>query len=272
MKPAKLKTLSFFKNQVAFLKEAFVITNTESFTTFNEAVEKYCYYTFEFDKIIDGESNFEAQYEAKENKSLIAVRSGQASIQLLGSLFPITHPFWSELDKMLVSYYGNTLEEKYQSGKHPVYTLNDFETYATAKHCLAYIPIAGLNYLFETDRAYELLRKMYTHIFWAMQMNDDLEDFNDDIENNQWTYLHSRVSEFMEQENIEENKNLTKFRERVLYVSGIGTDAIDYVKLHFNEAHRIAEELKLLKIAAWLVMIIKDIEENEKLVLSLLNK
>ncbi|WP_147678656.1 hypothetical protein [Algibacter pacificus] len=272
MKPAKQKTLSFFKNQVIFLEEAFVIENIEAFTAFKKAVEMYCYFTFEFDKIIDSEVNFESQYVAKENKTLVAVKSVQSAIQILSSIFPLNHPFWDTLNQALSDYYENTLEEKYQSIKQPLYSLEAFENYAIAKHCLAYIPIAGLNFLFKCNRDYQALRKMYTHIFLAMQMNDDLEDFNDDIENNQWTYLHARVVKFLNTENIEEDKSLTKFKERLLYVSGIGTEAIDYVKLHFNEALLLAKTLSLVKISEWLEDVIADVQENEALVLRLLHK
>lgn len=270
MGPAKEKTISFFKNQVSFLKEAFIIKDIETFKSFNEAVERYCYYTLEIDKIVDGETNFVAQYEAKENKTLLAVRNGQISIQILSSIFNKNHLFWSDLEAMQQSYYQNTLTEKYKSVQKPKFTIEDFETYAEAKHCLAYIPILGLDSLFESLHDKVLLKKLYKHIFFAMQMNDDLEDFTKDITNNQWTYLHAAVDAFMIQENIEIVENISKFKERVLYVSGIGIEAIKYTKNHFNEALELSIKLELTKITEWLKKTIEEIKQNERLVLSLL--
>lgn len=271
MLTAKEKTTFFFKNQVAFLKEAFIIKDFATFKSFNEAVERYCYYTLELDKIVDGESNFIEQYTEKENRTLMAVKNGQIAVQVLTSLFDKESVFWNDLENMQKLYYQNTLEEKYKSSKKPKFSIKEFETYAEAKHCLAYIPILGLDYLFEGLHDKNRLKQLYKHIFLAIQMNDDIEDFTKDLQNNQWTYLHASVDAFIEKEKIEEIENLSKFKERVLYVSGIGVTAIEYSKNHFNKALEISTELKLMKISEWLKKTITEIKQNEKLVISLLS-
>lgn len=270
MKVAKDNKIFFFKNQVSFLKEAFSIENLGLFKNFNEAVELYCYYTLELDKIIDGESDFINQHKAKVNSTLLAVKNGQVAIQILSKIFEEKNSFWKDLEEMQDQYYQNTLKEKFQNTQKPKFTIKDFETYAEAKHCLAYIPILGLNYLFNGYHDKMKLKKIYKHIFFAIQMNDDLEDFSKDINNNQWTYLHASVDNFIEQEKIKINTDLTNFKERVLYVSGIGLDAITYSKKHFKTALELSLELKLTQLTSWLKKTISDIESNEKLILSLL--
>ncbi|APG65285.1 hypothetical protein LPB136_07950 [Tenacibaculum todarodis] len=271
MKATKDNKIFFFKNQVSFLKEAFLINNIDLFNDFNEAVELYCYYTLELDKIVDGESNFIAQHKAKVNNTLQAVKSGQVSIQILSKIFEKKNSFWNDLDNMQELYYQNTLTEKHQNIQKPNFTVKDFEIYAEAKHCLAYIPILGLDYLFNGYHDKMTLKKIYKHIFFAIQMNDDLEDYTKDINNNQWTYLHANVDNFIEQEKIKNNTDLTNFKERVLYVSGIGSEAITYSKKHFNKALELSLELKLTELTSWLKKTISDIESNEKLILSLLD-
>lgn len=262
---------SFFKNQVSFLQEAFLIKNIDLFNKFNKAVELYCHYTLELDKIIDGEADFITQYNTQKNDTLQAVKSGQIAIQILSNVFKEDNCFWKDLEEMQKTYYYNTVKEKYQNTQKPKLTLKEFEAYAEAKHCLAYIPILGLNYLFDNHYGTEKLKNIYKHIFFAIQMNDDLEDFTKDINNNQWTYLHASVQIFIDDNKVKTNDKLTNFKERVLYVSGIGTEAITYSKKHFKIALELSLELELKKLSSWLKETIIDIESNEKLVLSLLD-
>jgi len=263
-------TNHFFKNQIHFLNENFKITDDEIFRKFSIAVERFCYFVLEMDKLIDGEYDLGEQYKTNDNKIYHLISNHQKSLQLLWDVFPADHQFWKDLDKTNFRYYEILIKEKWVNKERSVLNIDDFKEYAVAKHCLAYIPIKGLCYLFEAKVESEKLEEVFTKIFLGMQMNDDIEDFNNDLINSQWTYAHSRVQEMMEENNIQENPDLDKFRERVLYVSGIGEELIAFCKESFLSAKELSKEYHLTALENWLDQTLSIVCENEKLVLGLL--
>lgn len=259
----------FFKNQAHFLKENFIISDEKLFSKFNMAVERFCYFILEIDKIIDGEYNLVQQFSNKENKIYDVIENHQKALKLLWDIFPDEHEFWNDLDKSSKRYYHILTKEKYENVHQKKFSIDDFEEYAISKHCLAYIPIKGLSYLFEHKIDVGKMESVFTEIFLGMQMNDDIEDFNLDLDNKQWTYAHSLVEDFMIENQLSENLGLNKFRERVLYVSGIGENLTKYSKEKFISAREMCKKYNLKILENWLDNIISTIDQNEKLILKL---
>lgn len=259
----------FFKNQAQFLKENFTINDEKLFFKFNMAVERFCYFVLEMDKIIDGEYNFVQQFSNKENRVYDVIDNHQKALKLLWDIFPDGHEFWNDLDKTSKRYYHILTKEKYENVNKTIFSIDNFKEYAIAKHCLAYIPIKGLSYLFEHKVDAKKMESIFTEIFLGMQMNDDIEDFNSDLDNKQWTYAHSLVEEFMIENQVSENSGLDKFRERVFYVSGIGENLTKYSKERFISAKEMCEKYNLKMLENWLDNIISTIAQNENLILKL---
>lgn len=262
-------SLYFFRNQIHFLKDNFIIHDEELFQKFNASVEQFCYFTLEMDKIIDGDYNYEHLFKIGKNTPYYAVKSHQESIKVLANLFPDNHEFWNYLDKNNSQYYHILLKEKYNAIQRPAFTLADFEEYAVGKHTLAYIPIIGLDFIFDPKHDIKRLKDVFTLIFKGIQMNDDVEDFQTDIQNNQWTYARSRAEEFIKENNLCNDANLDRFEERVLYVSGIAEELIRYSKNCFMQAKNMAMENNFEALTKWLEETIADLNKNQELILNL---
>lgn len=256
----------FFSSQVEFLKDSFVINDQALFAKFAEATQKFCFFIFEIDKLVDGDYKFENLYHQDENVLYNLTKNHQESIKLLLKLFPEEHPFWQDLDQTNLRYYQILLKEKHFNKTRDVISQNDFEDYADAKHALAYIPIRGMKYLFESKIDTQLLEQLFSDVFKAMQMNDDLEDFDADEREGQWTFVHSEVQNFIIENNLQENSHLEKYRERVLYVSGIGEKLTHYAKEKFVSAKNAAEEFELKNLTLWLQNAVSMMESNEQLI------
>ncbi|UFH31092.1 hypothetical protein LNP04_14060 [Chryseobacterium sp. C-71] len=269
MESNKKITNHFFKNQIHFLKENFVIDNEQLFQQFSIAVERYCYFSFEMDKLIDGDYNFSEQFKSSDDKVYQIVNNHQKALRILLNIFPDNHRFWDDLDETSQRYYHILTKEKYNNNERKIFTIKDFEEYAISKHCLAYIPIKGLSYLFETKVDLQKMENIFTEIFLGMQMNDDIEDFNSDLLSGQWTYVHSLVQEFMTKNNINDNSELDKFRERVFYVSGIGEEFTRYSKERFISAKVLSQDSGFTELKVWLDNTISIIDQNEKIILNL---
>ncbi|WP_131725345.1 hypothetical protein [Chryseobacterium sp. Leaf180] len=262
----------FFSSQVEFLKDSFIINDKALFSKFSEAVQKFCFFIFEIDKLIDGDYQFENLYSKEHNVLYNLTKNHQESIKLLLDIFPKEHPFWEDLDQTNFRYYQILLKEKQFNKTRERISNVDFEDYADAKHALAYIPIRGMKYLFESKIETHMLEDLFANIFKAMQMNDDLEDFDADERSGQWTFVHSEVQNFMTENDLDENSNLEKFRERVLYVSGIGEKLTYYAKEKFLSAKNSAEKFQLKNLTLWLDNAVDMMESNQQLISKLTSK
>ncbi|MDH6251433.1 hypothetical protein M2347_001160 [Chryseobacterium sp. H1D6B] len=259
-------SLYFFRNETHYLKDNFIIHDEELFRKFNISIEHLCYFTLAMDKIIDGDYLLEVE----KNLPCSAVKSYQESIKTLSKIFPDDHEFWNSLDKNNNQYYTTLLNEKQASVQLKDFTIEDFEKYAVGKHVLAYVPIIGLEYIFKPRYPIQKLIDIYTLIFKGIQMNDDIEDFHIDTLNNQWTYARSRARIYIHENNITNEANLDRFEERVLYVSGIVEELIDYSKEKFILAKNIADENGFKTLSTWLNETISDIRQNEDLISKLI--
>lgn len=263
--PQKFSTL-FFSSQVDFLKDNFIIHDITLFKKFAEAVQKFCFFIFEIDKILDGDYHFEHEYTEDSNILYNFTKNHQEAIRLLTGIFPDHHEFWPDLDRTTFLYYQILLQEKSRNRTKEQLSQKDFYQYADAKHALAYIPVRGMSYLFESKVNTKLLENLFSDIFVAMQMNDDLEDFDSDEKNGQWTYAHSRVQDFIRENQLEESSTLEKYRERVLYVSGIWEELATLAKDKFIDAKTAAEKLELENLTEWLTNAIEMMERNEQII------
>lgn len=254
--------IEIFQNQVMLLSELFVIDNQMVLEKLNDAVQKFCYFTFEMDKLIDGEK--------PQNKLSDIIISHQKSIQLLGNLFEEKSQFWDKLHHHTTIYFDILAQEKIDAQKKPNYNLSDFENYAIAKHTLAFVPIEAMSLLFVPKCDTRMISEIFSSLFLGIQMNDDLEDFSSDENTNQWTFLRSKVNEYMVQNNIFIDQDISKFTERVLYVSGIGSENLEYAKQQFLNSKKLAEEINFKTILPFFNYILEGLENNKKLINSLL--
>ncbi|WP_292009824.1 hypothetical protein [Chryseobacterium sp.] len=256
----------FFRNQTDFLKENFVIDNETLLKEFNSSVEHFCFFTLEMDKIIDNDYNYPQMYENNTNTPYLAIKSHMKSVKGLSKIFPDDHLFWKILDDHQLQYYSGLLKEKFDSRQQTLFTLQNFEEYAVNKHCLAYIPILGMDFLFTSKESADNLVDIHTSLFKAIQMNDDIEDFQTDLVNKQWTYAHSQVHDFIIKNNLSNTSNLDRFEERVLYVSGIASELAHYSRENFMIARNKAQKCNFQKIASWLDEVLSQMDENIKLI------
>ncbi|WP_419869488.1 hypothetical protein [Chryseobacterium sp. CT-SW4] len=262
--------LYFFRNQIHFLKESFIIDNEELLNEFNSSVEQFCYFTLEMDKIIDNDYDYSQPDEPDKNIPYLATKSHLEAVKGLSKIFPEEHLFWKILDEHSLQYYSALLKEKQNAEQQLPLSLQHFEEYAINKHSLAYVPILGLDFLFTSTHPVDILKDIHSCIFKGIQMNDDIEDLQSDTTHNQWTYARSRVQDFIQTHALSNTHNLERFEERVLYISGIATELSLYSRENFARARNRAHEFKLQNITLWLDGILTHMDENIQLIESLI--
>ncbi|WP_343643807.1 hypothetical protein [Chryseobacterium sp.] len=255
----------FFQNQIEYISENYIIHDKSLLEEFDLAVKGMCYFILEIDKLVDHNNDYINLYKSGTNTIYNAVDCIKSSLTTLLTLFPKENVFWKSHDKYCKLYFDALCKEKFISTEKPFLTLEDFKEYAIAKHSLAYIPTIGLQILFFAKRDSQLILDIFTHLFLAIQMCDDLEDFDKDLHNNQWTYAHSKVYELMHMQNIDADPKIEKFHERLLYVSGIGNELMDFAEQELLAARKKSEDILLTQMVCWIDIILAHLQQNREL-------
>jgi len=255
----------FFQNQISYIRDNYIVNNKPLLREFDTAVKGMCYFILEMDKLIDHSVDFLNLYKTGSNTTYNAVDCFKNSLTSLLTLFPKDSDFWNRYDQYCKLYFDALYKEKYRSAEKPFLTLEDFKEYAIAKHSLAYIPIIGLDILFYARHDSSSILDIFSHLFLAIQMCDDLEDFDKDLKDNQWTYVHSKVYELMHTQGIVEDPDIEKFHERLLYVSGLGYELMDYAEQELMAAKKKSEDLSLSQLAGWADVLLAHLHQNREL-------
>lgn len=260
----------FFANELDCLEANFVINDIEKFNLLAEAVKKWSYYIFSLDNIIDQEVDYHKEYIENTNTLFFATSSLQSSIFDLLKLFTEESIFWLKINEYSKIYFDGLLKEKVYLVHKNILSLSDFQKLTLDKHILSYVPVYGMDLLFSAKKDSSELFTLLNHISYATQMFDDLDDFNKDSQNHQWTYAQSRVVEYMNHNNIEIDPTIDRFQEKLLYISGIGSELVIFIKENIESALNISKHMHLSKLTEWLSMFWQYVDAKESKINQLL--
>ena len=249
-----------FKNLVAMVAENYTINSAETLENFQYGVSKYTQYIFMQDPLIDNEVNWEHEYKSQENILAELNQTYRDAINKLCTVFPSDHEFWEFLSEEEKIYYNYIVKEKYQSLYKLALTSDDFEQMAFAKHCLALVPMKGLEWLYMSNTSYDDLKTLFQHIFNGIQMMDDIDDFTKDRAIGQWNLIQYEVDTIIKENNLNNDGQLDKFEERVFYASGLCLEKTEYVFNQYQLALNKAKEFSLKYLTQWLQHMLNELQ------------
>ncbi|MFI8379547.1 hypothetical protein [Leeuwenhoekiella sp. NPDC079379] len=252
----------FFEQLVPYLKPLFNVDDEEKFFSFQKLVNKYIYYVFTLDRIIDQEISWVEDFNTAAETLKRSQEYSTTAILGLGQLFEPENNFWKHFNSYMNSYYEGLVLEKKNSALQINHTLESFEAYSFSKHAPAFIPVVGLFILFKSKIDSKKVLELFNQLFYGMQMLDDTEDFSEDVIKNQHTYCISAVNNFMVKHKIEEKPDLDRFKERVFYISGIAEKCNTYATQKFKIAQDTARELNLSELVIWIDTMLQMLEHN----------
>ena len=256
----------FFQQLIPFFLPVFHIDDTVKLKRFEQAVNQYTVYTFTIDKLIDGDLDVVSHKEKASKEITQAMHYNTQALLTLSQLFDSEHQFWDTFNKNIELYYKGLVQEKIDSQNKSEYSLESFKDYALAKHAPAFIPIYGLRYLFDFNAEWAQVAALLRKLFLAMQMLDDLEDFNKDVASNQYTYCISEADRFIKENNLQKKAHLDRFKERVFYVSEIAATCNSYANEAFTEAQNLSKILGLKALSEWITQMLTFLAHNKKII------
>lgn len=251
-----------FKNLINMVAENYTINSKEKLEVFQSGVSQFTQFIFLQDSIIDNDVNWIKEFENKENNLYTSNHMFRTAIQNLGLIFPTTHSFWNYLSTEEQHYYNYITKEKYLSIKKGVVKISDFEEMAYAKHCLALVPLQGMEWLFESKHPHEKIKQLFLPIFNGIQMMDDIDDFSKDLHHGQWNLIQYEVQQIIKDEQLINDGSLDKFEERVFYASEICLKYSHYVLDQYEKALKLSKELGFQAVEIWLTTMISEIKES----------
>lgn len=248
MKPNTLQV--FFFQLILITKEFFEVSSEDNIQLLDAAVKEYAYYILKIDQLVDGENKIQ-DLEKDNNVLYTLTRSHESAVKKLTILFPKGSTFWENLDTYSKRYFDLLIYEKKFSIEKPYLTFEEYETICNDKHVLSLIPIFGMGELFKPKYPIDELIILLEHIFTAMQLNDDIEDFNKDETDGQWNLAQSKTDQYIMDNNLENVENVEKFREKVFYLSGLAEIQTEMALKKFIEAKHLSEKYDLFQLKNW---------------------
>jgi putative peptide zinc metalloprotease protein len=210
------------------------------------------YFYFRFLVAIDGLLDAPAPQAAgghAVHRLLVYCDLFEQSVRGLGALFPQQDPFWAALDRCKQQYAGANIQEKKLSRAPGPFSKEMFEQLAADKSAVCNAIVYALSSLGGTTAPVAPLVNCLRHLHVALQCVDDVEDFNTDWQQGQYTYAHALVKSFLEREGIDVSPNDGEALHRYFYTSGTAGDLLQLAQEHFAQAIEISQQLGLTDLA-----------------------
>lgn len=167
-----------------------------------------------------------------DNLVLISICQ-EESIKILTSIFGLESNYWKLWNKRRCEYFKAVHIEK-RLFKNPNTTFDEFVKLSDFKAAFGKAATDSIFILFgkNDNEVYERLLKSHEYFSVAFQLNDDIQDFKKDIEENQFNWaVHSMPSDLS-------TKHSPEILNKLFYIKGYAKEvfniAIDYVNKALN--------------------------------------
>lgn len=217
----------YYQNYPSLFANAFLI-NTEQIELLDIAGYLYYQATIFTDSLID---------EKDTSKFPLIIICQEESIKILTSIYGLENNFWSVWNKRKNEYLQAIYLEK-ELSKKEIVTIEEYQILADAKSAFGKVAI---DCLFSIDNKNEDLynQLLQSHLYFsvAFQLNDDIQDFKEDLIKGQFNW----AIYLLNQQNIStQDPNVL---EKYLYIRGISKQIYQLGIDYCNKALNIVEKI-----------------------------
>ena len=179
----------------------------------------------------------------------------QKALEILFPLFPLEHAFWQETQRWFFQY-ARAIQKEQVRHRHRLcpYTHQEFYEISTGKVALIKTTLLAMYCLSDDSGALASLMESQDRFLVGFQCFDDLKDWKEDLQQENFTFLLTRV--FFEgafQQRIRRAECPSR-REvgQILYHKGIAEDHLRLAEHYFREALDFAREAD---VPAWMEVV-----------------
>lgn len=163
----------------------------------------------------------------------------EESIKILTNIYGLNSSFWEFWNKRKEEYLEAICLEKEIQNK-PVVTLGEYETLADKKSAFGKVALDCLFTLDNKDEnVYEKLLLSHKYFSVAFQLNDDIQDFKDDLKNNQFNW----AIYLLYKQNLPHTD--PHLLEKYLYIRGISKEIYQLGIQYCDKALTIVENIEV---------------------------
>ncbi len=227
----------FYTYYPYLFNEAFSIKKKEVLDSLSLAGFLYYKALITIDNLFDKKSSSNSF-----QRYLIANICQEEAIKVLSSLFPKNSPFWDTWNLRKVEYMKAYQMDK---GFHKITSYKEYESLADYKSAFGKIAIDSLYFLSgETHKeAYQKILKSHKYYYTAFQILDDIRDFQEDFENNQFNLALFELQQQVSKKEIN-NTPLRNLKQKI-YQEGIVNKLQEKALEYINKSSLVKNSLFL---------------------------
>ncbi|MDG2432944.1 hypothetical protein [Flavobacterium sp.] len=163
----------------------------------------------------------------------------EESIKILTSIFSLENNFWSLWNKRRDEYFEAIYLEK-QFSKKDIVSLKEYETLADKKSAFGKVAIDALHSIDNRNNAvYQKLLLSHKYFSIAFQLNDDIQDFKNDLIKGQFNW-----AAYLLKKEIKSNDD-PNILEKQLYIKGIAKVIYKKCINYCNKSLKIVENVNV---------------------------
>ncbi|MGG8495341.1 hypothetical protein ACQY1Q_02895 [Tenacibaculum sp. TC6] len=224
---------SYYTYYPHLFNTVFKVTNVEILNTLTLAGFLYYKAVMVIDEMFDDKSK-----EKNFLGFLISDICKEEAIKLLSSLFSLEHQFWSSWNGRKFQYV-----KAYEIDKNPhkIISYEDYEELADYKCAFGKVAIDALYHISETNDLVEYSNLLSSHKFFytAFQITDDITDFQEDIENEQFNIALFELEKKLGKEEVKQ-KSIGELK-KILYLEGIINELYEKALTYLKKAKEYVE-------------------------------
>lgn len=180
------------------------------------------------------------------------MRLHQKTIQGLSYLFEEENSFWLNFEQLKKQYAEIQILEK-KIGKQKIEIDEQlFKKLALGKSAICLAMAYALDSLSNSNLYTKDIISCLSAIHIAFQYKDDIDDFEKDIAEGQWTYPQSLLKTYLQQKDIDFFNLSSKDKYKYLFISHTAEFLIEQAISSFKEAYKIANKLFLNDLALYI--------------------
>ncbi len=167
----------------------------------------------------------------------------EEAVRLLSSIFEHKNIFWKYWNKRKDEYFKAIEDEN--KFYNEVFSYSKYYDIADKKSALGKIAIDvfyALNKNQNSEQTYEALLKSHYYFSIGMQIYDDIHDFKEDYNNNQFNIAYYELTNFFKQKNIDYSSTSIEELNKDLYIEEVAQKLFKKAIGFFNKAKTIAKE------------------------------
>jgi hypothetical protein len=224
-------------------KQYFDVTDNQSLDLLSIAGYLYYRSVIIIDEIFDNDKS-----SNKFGKYIVANTCQEEAVKILSEFFDVDSDFWNTWNYRKIEY---AQAYKLDKSLQKIHSYEEYETLADCKSAFGKIAIDCLFHISgkKSKEQYDKLLDSHKFFYVGFQIIDDISDFIEDIENNQFNISNFELCKQLEKSNETFEDYRIHDLKKLIHLNGISETLYRKAVVYFERAFDIEKEINLNNIS-----------------------